>query len=84
MERHSREDTPTMLEDTSAINQVTLTIRTIAKQDVDTIASHLAVIIVTIVMDKNCINLIKCFVCVVIVSHSEKLRHVSALSNNIR
>ena len=37
-----------MLEDTSAIHQETLTVRTIAKQDVDTIdiASQLAVIIV--------------------------------------
>ena len=57
MERHSREDTPTMLEDTNAINQVTLTIRTIAKQDVDTIASHLAVILVIIVMDKLCFKI---------------------------
>ena len=39
---------PTMLEDTSTIPQETLTVRTIAKQDVDTIdiASQLAVIIV--------------------------------------
>ena len=52
-----QDTTPPILEDTNATNQVTLTIRTIAKQDVDTIASHLAVIPVIIVMDKLCFKI---------------------------
>ena len=52
-----------MLEDISAIDQETLTVKTIAKQDVDTIASHLAVTIV-IMTPLRIFHLIKWFECV--------------------